>query len=299
MNRRKRMYPRRNKINIGEVIVSLVMIVGMVFAGKYVYNNFENINIKSFLSKQINSITARIDALKDEPQYITADDISEELENLDEEVINLEEDDVKLASINGWSFYTIQVAAISDDEELKQVESILNTNKIANSTVEVDGTKKVQTYAYFDEATTRGFLEEIRIIYPDAFVSETKIPMLSIEYTNKYDYVGEISQNLNELIKSFEEESIFWENNNVNVQEYNKILTSRSEIITKIETEAKKIDYEGMENFKEGLIKYVNGINEEITNSSKAYNEENYYISKSSFISCMQGYFSFINLIQG
>lgn len=318
MNRRKKIYRgfnRRNRVNQARVVSVIILLLVAGLAGGYGYIKLKDIDIvekfSSGSSKVIASITSKLPFLdKLDSDVITSDDISKELGELDKESdkkedvesSNVEEsDDIKLAKTDGWNFYTIQVASVQDDKELAKIKAELNEKKIPCSIVEVDGMKKVQTYSFFEKDYTRTYLEEVKAVYPDAFLSEMKIPMLSLEYTSKYEYVGEISSQLNKLITNFKDESEFWKKNkeNVNKEEYNKILTSRSDIIKAIEKEVEKIDYSGMESFKESLTKYSNDVNENITQSSKAANEEQYYISKANYVSCMQGYFSFINIIKG
>ncbi|MGL4914274.1 MAG: hypothetical protein ACRC3Y_17775 [Romboutsia sp.] len=317
MNRRKKIYrgfSRRNKSSEKFLVITVSLIVICVIGG-YSYIKLKDIRIvdKIMDNKIITYVTSKISNRgKSDSGFITADDISKELEEItdnskedlkkdDSSSANIDgEEDIKLAKTEGWRFYTIQVASVNDDKDLEKFKSDLNNNKIPCSVVEVDNTKKVQTYSSFDEEYTRAYLDEVKKVYPDAFISEMKIPMLSLEYTSKYEYVGNISNQLNKLITNFEEESSFWKKNEqtLNKEEYNKILTNRSEIIKSIETEVGKIDYEGMKVFKENLQKYVNEINDRITQSSKAVNEEQYHIAMSNFVSCMQGYYSFINIIK-
>lgn len=316
MNRRKKIYrgfnrrSRFNKVNFTAVIV---VFLGISLAGGFAYIKIKDINIAEKISnsKIVSSITSKMSFLnKSNSNIITADDISKELDEMKEgseedkdvESSNIEAvEDSKTAKTDGWDFYTIQVASVQDDKELESIKSELSKNKIPCSVVEVDGMKKVQTYSFFDKDTTREYLDVVKAIYPDAFLSEMKTPMLALEYTTKYEYVGEISNQLNKLITNFEEESNFWKKSkeNVNKEEYNQILTNRSNIIQSIENEVDKIDYSGMEGFKTNLSKYISDVNENITQSSKGANEDNYHISQGSFVSCMQGYFSFINIIKG
>lgn len=315
MNRRRGMYRgfnRRNKSNTKFIIITMSLIVVCVIGG-YSYTKLKDIDVvdKIANNKIIAYIESKIPKIdKADSGFITADDISKELDEIKDnskEDSKKEEDtntntneDIKLAKTEGWSFYTIQVASVNDDKDLEKFKSELNSNKIPCSVVEVDNTKKVQTYSFFDEESTRAYLEEVKNVYPDAFVSQMKIPMLSLEYTSKYEYVGNISTQLNKLITNFEEESSFWKKSKeaLNKEEYNKILTNRSEIIQAIQVEVDKIDYEGMREFKDNLEKYVNEINDRITESSKAVNEEQYHIAVSNFVSCMQGYYTFIDIIK-
>ena len=218
-----------------------------------------------------------------------------------DKVINEESNEVvKVAKTDGWNIYTIQVASVKDDKDMNKIEAQLVENKIPFSVVEIDGARKVQTYAFFNKDVTRTHIEQIKTVFPDAFISQMEAPVLSLEYTSKYSYIANISDELNNLIKNFEEESKFWSTNkeNIDLKEYNTLLTNRKQIISDIQKEADKIDYSKMNVFKDNLIKYTKDVNEKIDMSSKAANEQNYNMSKSLYLSSMQGYFSFINSIR-
>ena len=180
------------------------------------------------------------------------------------------------------------------------MEEELTKESIPFSTMEIDGLNKVQTYTSFDKESIRNYLENIRTLYPDAFLAEVKIPALSLEYTNKYSYLETISTQLNKLIENFKEESKVWEDSidNFNMETYNKILSSRKAIVKDIEEEAKQIDYEEANAFKENLITYVNNIDKNIEVASKSANEQSYNVSQGIYLNTLQGYLSFINSIQ-
>ncbi len=191
--------------------------------------------------------------------------------------------------------YLESVRTLYPDAFLAEVKE-----KIPFSTVEIDGLSKVQTYVSFDKESTRTYLESVRTLYPDAFLAEVKMPMLSLEYTSKYSYLESISEQLTNLIENFKLESNLWSSNNneLNMEEYNKILTNRKSIVENIENEANKIDYKGAEIFKENLITYANNIDKNIETASKSANEQNYNISEGIYLSSLQGYLNFINSIQ-
>ena len=212
-----------------------------------------------------------------------------------------ESSDIKVATIEGVTVYTIQVASIGEGQDLDTVEEKLKSNKIPYSVVEVDGIKKVQSYSSFDEDTTRSNLDSVRKIFDDAFISELKLPVLSLEYTSKYSYIEDISSGLNSLIENYKEESVFWEKNinkEIDLTEYNNILTKRLDIVEKLQENTEKIDYDEMNSFKENLIKYTKSVNSNTKQASKNANEDNYYLSKSLLLTSIQGYYSFINLIK-
>lgn len=312
MNKRKTIYKSFNKRRKMKSLKFISAIICICLLGGITVTKLKDVNILNKISQKINKSISSINLLNNNKiEQISYDDISKELDKVqvekekDKEVLKEEnqaktDEDIKVAVIDGLDIYTIQVASVENENDIPKIETSLNENKIPFSTVEIDGLKKIQTYASFEQDSVRNYIEEVRKVFPDAFVSQIKIPVLSLEYTQKYSYVEGISNKLNELIKNFEEESKFWESNkeNIDIQLYTNILNSRANILSDIKNEANKIDYSNMKIFKDNLIKYTDETNNKINISLKAINEKDYNISKSLYLSSIQGYFLFINSIK-
>ena len=263
MNRRKTIYrgfnKRRKNKSFGKVLF-----IGFLISILYLYNKVDLESLKTNISSN----------KKDEKTE--------------------KNEDVNVANINEWTFYTVQVASIEDINEVKNIEKNLTDKKIPFATVNIDNINKVQTYSFFDKEVTRKYLNELRVDYPDAFLAEVKIPALSLEYTKKYNYIEKVSSSLNNLIENFKNESSFWASENVDLTKYKEILDSRSNIVAEIEKETKNIDYEESKIFRDNLLEYTKSIKENITVSSKSANEQDLSKSKSLFLDSMQGYLEFI-----
>lgn len=312
MNKRKTIYKSFNKRRKMKLLKFISAVICICLLGGITVTKLKDVNILNKISQKINKSISSINLLNNNKiEQISYDDISKELDKVqvekekDKEVLKEEnqaktDEDIKVAVIDGLDIYTIQVASVENENDIPKIETSLNENKIPFSTVEIDGLKKIQTYASFEQDSVRNYIEEVRKVFPDAFVSQIKIPVLSLEYTQKYSYVEGISNKLNELIKNFEEESKFWESNkeNIDIQLYTNILNSRANILSDIKNEANKIDYSNMKIFKDNLIKYTDETNNKINISLKAINEKDYNISKSLYLSSIQGYFLFINSIK-
>ena len=312
MNKRKTIYKSFNKRRKMKSLKFISAVICICLLGVVTVTKLKDVNILNKISQKINKSISSINLLNNNKiEQISYDDISKELDKVqvekekDKEVLKEEnkaktDEDIKVAVIDGLDIYTIQVASVENENDIPKIETSLNENKIPFSTVEIDGLKKIQTYASFEQDSVRNYIEEVRKVFPDAFVSQIKIPVLSLEYTQKYSYVEGISNKLNELIKNFEEESKFWESNkeNIDIQLYTNILNSRANILSDIKNEANKIDYSNMKIFKDNLIKYTDETNNKINISLKAINEKDYNISKSLYLSSIQGYFLFINSIK-
>ncbi|MGL4911364.1 MAG: hypothetical protein ACRC3Y_02935 [Romboutsia sp.] len=321
MNKRKTIYRGFNKRRKTKHIQIIIITASVCLVCGYGIYKIKESSIFETVSRKISSLSLD-EIIKKEDVFLGYDDFDIEKENdskdasaedevSKEETKKIEEpvedkkktetnQKIELAKVDPWSIYTIQVASVSNDKDMNKIETQLVDSKIPFSIVEIEGSKKVQTHASFDKEVTRKYIEEIKEIFPDAFISEMKVPVLAIEYIDKDSYVESITNELNNLIKNFEQESVFWDKDkkNIDLKEYNSILTNRKNIIDNIKNETKKIDYQEMNVFKENLIDYTNSIDKKIDMASKSANEQNYIISESLHLSSMQEYFSFINSIK-
>ena len=297
---------KTNHIRIITLIFCLSLIGGYGYIKLKDSKIFNKFNIVENISNRLNEGSFKnifkLSENKNKEEYEYSD-ISEEIEKVknDKETSSIDENsNVKVATIDGLTLYTIQVASIVEGQDLKSIEEKLTSTKTPYSIVEVDGVKKIQTYSSFNENVTRENLDDVRKIFNDAFISELSVPVLSLEYTSKYSYIEGISSSLNNLMKNYKEESEFWEGSNdkIDLKEYNNILTKRLEIVETIQANADKIDYTEMNIFKENLIKYAKSVKDNINQSSKNANEDKTYLSKSLLLSSIQEYYTFINSIK-
>lgn len=301
MNKRRNIYKGMNRRRnyLGKVMILGTIIVCILGGTIFIKNfNFDNTisKIKDF-SKFMTKDSSKIEEFEYEDVAEVNSNNENNIESKDSTVAN---EDIKVATITNWDMYSIQIAAINNEEELKQIEETLSKSNIPFSVIEIDGVKKVQTYVSLNEDECRKNLEEVKSQFTDAFVTKLEVPLVRLDYTDKYAYVEEICKELNNLINNFKQESEFWIKNNeiVDIEEYKNIKEDRDNILTNIEKQGKKIDYDGMKAFKENLLNYATSMKEKSEESLKMVEDKNYHIAKSLFMSGMQGYYSFINSIK-
>ncbi len=286
MNKRRKIYKgfnkRRKNNNQG---LALCVILVLIATPLFIIKNKDKDEVLEDSEKEVSNI-------------ITYDDIKDTLEEQVEEEEIGKSEEVMVTSINEWTFYTIQVASMEDDIEVDKLTSELESKKIPYSILDIDGIKKVQTYSSFTKDGARNYLDNVRENYPDSFLAEVNMPMISLEYTQKYEYISQITNNFNDLIQNFEEETKFWDVGDINLENYNQILVNRRSIVDKMQLDIDKIDYEDMEVFKENLKKYITNVESNIEVSSKSINEQNENNSKGLLLNSMQGYSEFINSLK-
>lgn len=304
MSKRKlyKNFNKRKKFN-GTRVVTVTVCLCIV--GVYTYINLKDKNFIDKLGK-VNLISTIENAsiwdgvrnLLDKSNVITSSTIESELEDIEKDDKQQKEESSQVATVNEMVIYTIQVASLEDENDLKKIEEVMNEYKIPSSSMTIDNSQKIQVYSSFDENKVRDSLENTRTYFSDAFLTKINVPMLSLEYTNSYSYMKDIADGLNNLLENYQKEANYWDNKKDNLEEYNKILTSRKTILESLEKNTEKIDYEKMDKFKNNLISYINDCQEKILNSSKNANENKGYVSQGLLLSSVQQYYLFVQSIK-
>ena len=192
------------------------------------------------------------------------------------------------------------MGSFDNNKDLNKITAKLKENKIPNSSIKIDGANKVQAYISFNEDDVRNNLEKTKKIVDDAFLTKLEIPVLSLEYTEEYSYIKNIADNLNSLLKNYEEESNYLNKNKDNLDsgEYKKILTKRENILDKLENEVNKINYKELDSFKTNLLSYTSQIRDNISKYGDKIDTKNEYKYETLLISSIQMYYEFINEIK-
>ena len=305
MSKRKfyRNFNKRKKFN-GTRVVTVILCLGIV--GTYAYINLKDNDFMDKLAS-INMVSSIKnisigDAFKNlfnKSDVITSSNIKsqlEEIENKDQEneTSDNSKDNAKVASVNKLVIYTIQVASLEDNSDLKKIEEVMNEYKIPSSSMSIDNCEKIQVYSSFDENKVRINLQKTKTYFSDAFLTKIEVPMLSLQYTDGYAYMKDIADGLNNLIENYQKESEYWDQNKNDLQSYNEILTSRKTILESLKKNTQKINYSKMDKFKNYLISYIDECQNNILISSKNANENKGYVSEGLLLSSIQQYYVFV-----
>ena len=305
MSKRKfyRNFNKRKKFN-GTRVVTVILCLGIV--GTYAYINLKDTDFMDKLAS-INMVSSIKnisigDAFKNlfnKSDVITSSNIKsqlEEIENKDQEneTSDNSKDNAKVASVNKLVIYTIQVASLEDNSDLKKIEEVMNEYKIPSSSMSIDNCEKIQVYSSFDENKVRINLQKTKTYFSDAFLTKIEVPMLSLQYTDGYAYMKDIADGLNNLIENYQKESEYWDQNKNDLQSYNEILTSRKTILESLKKNTQKINYSKMDKFKNNLISYIDECQNNILISSKNANENKGYVSEGLLLSSIQQYYVFV-----
>ncbi|MFR5131190.1 MAG: hypothetical protein ACLTDP_00385 [Terrisporobacter sp.] len=288
MSKRKfyRNFNKRKKFN-GTRVVTVVLCLAII--GTYTYINLKdknfmdklgNINMVSSIRKA--SIWGGLKNIFDKSNVITSSNIESQLKEIENDNKDKkdEEESTKVVSVNEMVIYTIQVASLENESELKKIEEVMNENKIPSSSMSIDNSEKIQAYSSFDETKVRTNLDKTRNYFSDAFLTKIEIPMLSLQYTSSYSYMKDIADGLNDLIENYQKESQYWDSSKSDLQSYNEILTSRKTILENLKKNTEKINYSKMDKFKNNLISYIDESQNNILISSKSANENRDILAK-------------------
>ena len=300
MSKRKlyKNFNKRKKFN-GTRVVTVTICLCIV--GAYTYINLKD---KDFMYKleKINMISTiknasiwdRFKNLLDKSNVITSSTIESQLEEIENDNEEQTEESSQVATVDEIVVYTIQVASLEDESDLKKIEEVMDEYKIPSSSMKIDNSEKIQVYSSFDEDKVRNSLESTRTYFSDAFLTKIDVPMLSLEYTDSYSYMKEIAEGLNDLLENYQKEAEYWDNNKNDLEDYNEILTSRKTILENLKKNTEKIDYTKMNKFKNNLISYIDKSQNNILNASKNANENKGYISQSLLLASIQQYNLFV-----
>ena len=309
LNKRRRFHPRKYIT----IILCMALIIGYGYKKIKLDEVFKNIDI----SKNVSSLVNKLYFWQDPASEIfnLASTSTQKIDNSSQKKVTDKSNEEKsqksstadnsstnteVAVVDGIDVYLIQVGSFDNNKDLNKITARLKENKIPNSSIKIDGANKVQAYISFNEDDVRNNLEKTKKIVDDAFLTKLEIPVLSLEYTEEYSYIKDIADNLNSLLKNYEEESNYLNKNKDNLDsgEYKIILTKRENILEKLENEVNKINYKELDSFKTNLLSYTSQIRDNISKYGDKIDTKNEYKYETLLISSIQMYYEFINEIK-
>lgn len=309
LNKRRRFHPRKYIT----IILCMALIIGYGYKKIKLDEVFKNIDISKNVSSLVNKLYFWQDPASeifnlaststqkiDNSSQKNVTDKSNEEKSQKSSTADNSSTNTEVAVVDGIDVYLIQVGSFDNNKDLNKITARLKENKIPNSSIKIDGANKVQAYISFNEDDVRNNLEKTKKIVDDAFLTKLEIPVLSLEYTEEYSYIKDIADNLNSLLKNYEEESNYLNKNKDNLDsgEYKIILTKRENILEKLENEVNKINYKELDSFKTNLLSYTSQIRDNISKYGDKIDTKNEYKYETLLISSIQMYYEFINEIK-
>lgn len=309
LNKRRRFHPRKYIT----IILCMALIIGYGYKKIKLDEVFKNIDISKNVSSLVNKLYFWQDPASeifnlaststqkiDNSSQKNVTDKSNEEKSQKSSTADNSSTNIEVAVVDGIDVYLIQVGSFDNNKDLNKITARLKENKIPNSSIKIDGANKVQAYISFNEDDVRNNLEKTKKIVDDAFLTKLEIPVLSLEYTEEYSYIKDIADNLNSLLKNYEEESNYLNKNKDNLDsgEYKIILTKRENILDKLENEVNKINYKELDSFKTNLLSYTSQIRDNISKYGDKIDTKNEYKYETLLISSIQMYYEFINEIK-
>ncbi|WP_337814312.1 hypothetical protein [Intestinibacter sp.] len=309
LNKRRRFHPRKYIT----IILCMALIIGYGYKKIKLDEVFKNIDISKNVSSLVNKLYFWQDPASeifnlaststqkiDNSSQKNVTDKSNEEKSQKSSTADNSSTNTEVAVVDGIDVYLIQVGSFDNNKDLNKITAKLKENKIPNSSIKIDGANKVQAYISFNEDDVRNNLEKTKKIVDDAFLTKLEIPVLSLEYTEEYSYIKDIADNLNSLLKNYEEESNYLNKNKDNLDsgEYKIILTKRENILDKLENEVNKINYKELDSFKTNLLSYTSQIRDNISKYGDKIDTKNEYKYETLLISSIQMYYEFINEIK-
>ncbi|KAB3531457.1 SPOR domain-containing protein [Alkaliphilus serpentinus] len=116
-----------------------------------------------------------------------------------------------VGEINPFSIYTIQIASLSDKENLDRLISQLNQNKKSYIAYQIDNSYKVYALGYTKRAYIEASLTSLRETFSDAYISEMHLPIREVMAGEEdHSTVDGIVMAINELIDNVDQQSEEW-----------------------------------------------------------------------------------------
>ena len=225
LNKRRRFHPRKYIT----IILCMALIIGYGYKKIKLDEVFKNIDISKNVSSLVNKLYFWQDPASeifnlaststqkiDNSSQKNVTDKSNEEKSQKSSTADNSSTNTEVAVVDGIDVYLIQVGSFDNNKDLNKITARLKENKIPNSSIKIDGANKVQAYISFNEDDVRNNLEKTKKIVDDAFLTKLEIPVLSLEYTEEYSYIKDIADNLNSLLKNYEEESNYLNKNKDN-----------------------------------------------------------------------------------
>lgn len=162
MNRRKTIYRgfnnNRHKIDLRKYVITIAC---LCLIGYYSYTKIKDSKILEYVSAKIpflnnssdityKDISDELNSIKNGKKSKSQTNSDDKQETNPEKAVNntKEPEEVKLATIEGWDMYTIQVAAIDNNDDLKKIQTSLVNNDIPFSVMEKDGVKNTDIFLF-------------------------------------------------------------------------------------------------------------------------------------------------------
>mgnify|MGYP000993324759 CR=1 FL=1 len=124
----------------------------------------------------------------------------------------------RLITIVNWRVYQGEEPTVNKEINKEPNSQLTNNQQRANKEPNKH-IKEEYKELEEDKESIRNHLEGIRVLYPDAFLAEVKMPVLSLEYTSKYSYLETISEQLGSLIDNFDfHYFVFFGKNNADLE---------------------------------------------------------------------------------
>jgi hypothetical protein len=94
---------------------------------------------------------------------------------------------LEVGEIQPITIFMIQVASVSSTESIESLIGELNQNNLSHIVYKTDNIYKVYTLGLTERNIAEEKLVEIRLLYPDAFISEVRIPSKKLSYSKSGD----------------------------------------------------------------------------------------------------------------
>lgn len=142
------------------------------------------------------------------------------------------------AQIKPLSVYAIQIASLGDTSNIDKMINQLNENKLPYLVYQMDNSYKVFVKGATRRNRVEGALEEVKGLYPDAYISELLLPKTVVSINEEKDSeIEALITNLNETIDLMDNQAEEWYNffeKEGDLNSYSELLKKQQKILGEI-----------------------------------------------------------------
>ncbi|KAB3535929.1 hypothetical protein F8154_05280 [Alkaliphilus pronyensis] len=204
---------RRRKSNLVLVFfLCIILPITAIYIGLRVTERWITPVLNSELQPE-DSYELDLEEIIDDEGEATDNNEATDNSNIEEEGKGVESE-VLVGEIKPLSVFTIQIASITNKDNLDSLINALNQKKFSYLVYQIEETYKVYTHGYTQRPYVEDKLDTVREVFNDAYINELHLPIKEVKYEN--DSNNEIAEgtieNMNKLIDVMEKQTEAWYN---------------------------------------------------------------------------------------
>lgn len=270
-----------NKLMSSFVIAPVIGIVlGIFLVSKFFIPFLDNNDIGQEVGKIDDSLIDQDDKEKDDKDQADKD-------QGDKSTVEYKE-----LGLDDFNLYNVQVGSFSSLENAKIFLEEINNKKLGGYILKIND-YKIFIGSYLDRTDAESVLKNTKEIYPEAFISEKIIETLTLKYVEEdEEYIDDIAILTDKVIKTYNSESIKWENVLKNSQKDDII-----KLIDKNNDEIQQL-LNKLNNIKSDEVKYfISSITDNLSKRRELFNGDENIALFEIYVKHSKAFVNYLNIL--